>query len=217
MVSGERGMGGRTIIIQPGDTMVSIAHAHGYRRWENIYRHPHNAELRGRCPNPAVLQPGATLFLPEKGTGAFTGEVDRRHKFRVKALKAWLRFTVGDQERVFAGARYRVTVAGGDHEGTTGPDGLIALQVPPDARSARVTVWLGGDEQIEWNVRIGHLDPPGSRAGVRSRLANLGYDVDETDERLARAVAAFQHDHDLPPSGELDAPTTARLLAVHGG
>lgn len=197
--------------------MVSIAHAHGYRNWECIYHHPLNAGLRARCPNPAVLLPGEKLFLPPKGQRSHSVAVDRRHTFRVKSLRAWLRFTVGDEEGVFAGARYVVTVDGVDTEGVTGADGLIELPVPPDAREARVRVWARDEEPVEWHVRLGHLDPETTTTGLRSRLANLGYDVGATAEQLASAVAAFQHDHDLEVTGELDATTKTRLVELHGG
>ena len=196
--------------------MASIAHANGYRSWKGIYDHPRNAGLRKRCPNPAVLLPGEKVFLPPKGTDPTVVAVDQRHVFRVQSLKAWLRFTVGDHTRVFAAARYVVKVDGVDHTGTTDDAGLIALRVPPDARAARVRVWPADGEPIEWHVRIGHLDPADSPSGKRSRLANLGYAVGAGDEQLARAVAAFQHDHDLEATGELDPRTTERLLVLHG-
>ena len=196
--------------------MVSIAHANGYRSWEGIYHHPRNAALRSRCPNPAVLLPGEALFLPEKGAHVDGLATDRRHTFRVRSLEAWMRFTVGDQEQVFVGAPYVVTVDGVETEGITGADGMIALRVAPSARSAHVRVRPAGGEPVAWNVRIGHLDPPGTPSGRRSRLANLGYDAGEGDEQLAHAVAAFQHDHDLDATGTLDAGTMARLLALHG-
>lgn len=204
---------GQRIVVGPGDTMVSIAHRHGYRSWEGIYGHPQNAPLRERCPDPAILLPGVTVFLPEKGTKTYNCQTTRRHVFRVKNLKARLRFSVGDEARVFARARYELTAGGERFHGSTDGDGVIDVIVRPDAGEAQLTVWPDGDEgdPWQWTLQLGHLDPLDSDTGLRHRLHNLGYPVGDGEGGLAAALSRFQHDHEIDVTGVLDAPTLDRL------
>ncbi len=57
------------------------------------------------------------------------------------------------------------------------------------------------------------LPDPTTDDGARARLINLGYPVDD----LAYATTWFQRDFALPTTGHLDAPTRAKLAAVHDG
>lgn len=206
-------MSEQTIVVQEGDTMVSIAFAHGYRSWEGIYNHPRNATLRELCPDPTLLRPGTAVFLPAKGTVSYQCATTRRHVFRVKSLKARLRFSVGDETRAFVNARYELRVDGTLFEGTTDGEGVIEELVRPDAARAAVKVWPDGDdgEVWEWSLHIGHLDPIDTDTGVRERLANLGYGAVESEEALTEALEHFQYDAGLEVTGVLDAPTLDRL------
>jgi hypothetical protein len=204
---------GRSVVVSPGDTMVSIAHANGYRSWEGIYGHPANASLRERCPDPAILLPGATVFLPEKGTVTYACRTTRRHVFRVKRLMARLRFSVGDEERVFANAPYELRVDAQRFEGATDGDGIIDVLVRPDSKHGRLIVWPDGTEGDAWNwtINVGLLDPIDADSGLRHRLRNLGYLHEDSAEGVADALSRFQHDHKLDVTGVLDAPTLASL------
>jgi hypothetical protein len=67
-------------------------------------------------------------------------------------------------------------------------------------------------------VRVGGLDPIEERSGVVQRLSNLGY-LPKTPEvpaaYVAQALRRFQRDHDLEPTGELDAKTKDALEKEH--
>ncbi len=210
--------GGEMVVVRQGDTMVSIAHANGYRSWEVIYNHARNAELRRRCPDPTLLVPGLSLYLPEKGTATWTRPTGKRHVFKAKRLTARLCFTVGDEDRVFADARYELQVDGELRAGTTNGEGQINVEVSPAARTAHVTVWPDGDEgpPWEWTLRIGHLDPYDTDSGLRARLANLGYPPGEDEDGLRDALERFQFDHDLEVTGALD-DRTRDLLQERSG
>lgn len=197
--------------------MVSIAHAYGYRSWKGIYNHAENSALRASCPNPAVLRPGEKVFLPEKGTVEYQCATGRRHIFRVKKLEARLKFTVGDEERVFANAPYEIRIDQETRTGTTDGDGLIDLKVQPDAKEAHIKVWPSGStEPWEWTLRIGHLDPLDTDSGVAGRLKNLGYPADSSPEGLREALSRFQADLGLTVTGVADGPTLSRLEELSG-
>ena len=74
-------------------------------------------------------------------------------------------------------------------------------------------------------LNLGHLNPNGDVAtedlsGIQARLNNLGYTAGPNDGRYGRntraALALFQLDEDLDPSGLPDEETLARLEQRHG-
>lgn len=50
--------------IQPGDTLSGIAHRFGIRFWQNIYFAGENLEFAQAHPDPNLIRPGETLFIP---------------------------------------------------------------------------------------------------------------------------------------------------------
>jgi type VI secretion system secreted protein VgrG len=124
----------------------------------------------------------------------------------------------------YAGHKFALSAAGKRLEGTTDGDGTIDVEVPEEAQLAEITLWLGEyptGETKRWTVRIAALPPVKEPAGALQRLKNLGYHAgpvkDEPDpEALRTAVRWFQEDHDLDPTGELDAKTAGELEKVHG-
>jgi hypothetical protein len=54
--------------VRAGETLSSIARAHGYADWKAIYDHPNNAELKRKRPNPGLILPGDVLFVPDRGS-----------------------------------------------------------------------------------------------------------------------------------------------------
>lgn len=209
---------GRTVTVKPGDTLVSIAHAEGFRSWEAIYYHPSNGELRRRRPNPEQLFPGDVVVIPEKVTPLHTRPTGKSHVFRAPRLVAHLRFTVGDETDVYAGSRYVIAVDGAEQEGVTDDRGLVDVEVSPSAKRALVKVWPStstSPDPVEWEIAIGHLDPMDEPSGLRGRLVNLGYDVGSGGIRSA--LLDLQADHGLAQTGELDDTTRALVRRLHGG
>ena len=72
------------------------------------------------------------------------------------------------------------------------------------------------------------MDPIDEPSGVRKRLRHLGYHCDplrpegpdSPEEALAAldrsAIQAFQQDHQIAPTGEIDDATRAALVEAHG-
>ncbi len=124
----------------------------------------------------------------------------------------------------YVGKHYRLVADGFTHEGTTGVDGSITEQVPDSATSVVVTVWVDAfptGQRKSWTIGIvNELPPVHSLEGMIARLENLGYEpgVDKKvmDGPTRTAITAFQKDHDVKPTGEIDAATVAALEARHG-
>lgn len=106
---------------------------------------------------------------------------------------------------------------GGGSDGDGAPGGNGASR-PPPADGA----WEDEHKFMHFKLAAGALIPmePPSAPPVRQRLFNLGYgppDPDNWDAATKRnAILAFQHDHDLPETGNADEPTRQRLKQEHG-
>jgi hypothetical protein len=202
-----------TVKVQEGDTLVSIAHAKGFRSWEVIYLHPANEALRKKRPDPEQLMPGDEVVIPEKKPKEFTLEVNKRHELVVKTLKAHLRLRVGDDEGPYGNCRFTVNAGGKVIDGKTDETGLIDIVVPAAAKEGTLRVWpLGRADSVDWTLQLGHLTPSSEDAGYKARLTNLGYDPGKSDDELQKALLAFQEQEGLEASGALDGPTKSRIL-----
>lgn len=211
----------------PNDTLFTIALQHGFRNWRAIYDHPSNERLRQLRPDPMVLAPGDTIFVPDKQPSKFNGATGRTHRFRLAAPKCFVAVCLQDEEgEPYAGCKYELTVNGQTLQGVTSDVGLVSHEVRHDAKEATLTLWTDPhdpDSNLEWTLEIGALDPIDTIAGVQWRLQNLGYLIDEItgamDDATRTALSAFQrfmgHAH---PVGELDEATRQALsLATAGG
>jgi len=99
----------------------------------------------------------------------------------------------------------------------SGGDGLIQADIPRTAQTGTLRIPL---LELEYSIKIGHLDPIDEDSGWQARLINLGYHADpsgDTDqEQLRYAIEEFQCDHQLSVTGALDAETRAKLNELHG-
>jgi N-acetylmuramoyl-L-alanine amidase len=210
------------ITVRQGDCLTKIAARFGFADYRVIYNHPDNAELKKRRPNPDVLFPGDVVVIPDKGEKTVDVPTGKSHRFQVKRPpKRVLRiaFRTSDDQPL-ANAGYTLTYGETEVEGETDGDGVLEEEVPHDLD--RATVLIDGAEH---ELHIGSLNPIASTpdegmSGARARLANLGYDAAPTNAKMedatAAALAAFQRDHGLDPTGELDDATKKKLESVHG-
>jgi hypothetical protein len=107
---------------------------------------------------------------------------------------------------------------GSQREGKTSGDGLIIERVPPSLRQATVRIEgpLGIEEYV---LRFGSLDAVSRLSGIHQRLRHggwLGGEGGQSEEEIRGAVACFQEQQGLEPTGELDDATRKRLKEVHG-
>jgi hypothetical protein len=197
-----------------GDCLLSIAEEYGLL-WETIWEHPQNAELKRLRQDPNVLGPGDQLFVPEKRIKETSKATDQTHKFVRKGTPAKVRLQLLDFERKpRTGLKYKADVDGVTSQGTTDGDGMVEVYVKPGARTAKLTLFAPrGTEQFE--LDLGHVDPIEEETGVKERLENLGFHCDG-EEALRNAMLAFQKEHQLTETGQIDDATRAKLKQVHG-
>lgn len=211
-------------IVRQGECLASLARRYGFADWRVIYDAPENAAFRQKRPDPNVILPGDTLFIPERRAKAVDSPDAQAHRFRSKGKTTLLRLKVRDEaDQPLAGKPYRLRAGTAEIEGTTDGDGLVEQPIPADAESGELTVWLDGQdrrEEASWPLDIGHLDPVEELAGAQARLNNLGFDAGPVDgvdgARTRAAVAEFQDRHGLTVDGICGPQTQAKLKSVHG-
>ncbi len=123
--------------------------------------------------------------------------------------------------RVLANRKYELRVLDRKLLGTTDGDGVVSVDVPREARLARLTVWPDDPPRkraLSWDVRIAELAAADSVDGAQQRLYNLGLyhgtAHGEIDDATRRAIRAFQRLQGLTESGELDDDTRSKLARV---
>lgn len=214
------------LTVEDGDHLPRIADEHGFSDWHTIWDDRNNASLRAQRQDPGVLAPGDRLYIPDKvasdGEQAPSGSTAR---FRVKRILPRLRLIVrGFSGKPLASTDCKVTVSGASTTARTGADGLVEIDLAPDATEA--TLEANGQS---WTLKIGHLDPTDTDLGLWARLRNLGYLVDEETEALALppdappdadtlafAIELFQRDHQLTVDGTDVQSVKDRLREIYG-
>ena len=123
----------------------------------------------------------------------------------------------------YANKTYVVFADGKRFDGATAGDGGIDLEIPKSATQVDITCWV--DEyptgrQKTWSVSVEELPPSTELRGAMLRLHNLGYFSGAIGETAGpnekAALRWFQKEHDLEPTGNLDAETASELERVHG-
>lgn len=206
--------------VKPGDCLSSIAAAFGLGDYKDIYDAPANAEYRKLRPNPDIIQPGDKIVIPDLIPFTRVLATGQKHTITVKLPRAKLQVFLKDADgEPIAGKDYVLHVEGQpDKKGTTTGEGLVKEEVPAAATSAQID--LPG-EGFSFDVKLGQLDPLGSRTALPGRLRNLGYPCPETSNRkesannLRYALARLQADHGLDPTGDADQTTLDLLLQHH--
>jgi hypothetical protein len=206
--------------VKPGDCMSSIAAAFGLGDYKDIYDAPANAEYRKLRPNPDIIQPGDKIVIPDLIPFTRVLATGQKHTIKVKLPRATLQVYLKDADgEPVAGKDYLLHVDGQkDKKGTTTGEGLVKEDVPATATSANIAF---PEQGFSFDVKLGKVDPIGSRTGLASRLRNLGYPCaegstpKETAENLCYALARFQTDHGLDPTGDADQDTVDLLMQEH--
>lgn len=209
--------------VAQGECVAKIAYRYGFAP-DTIWGHPDNAALKAARGDQYVIAAGDRLHIPALRPRSKMQATDTRLTVRRKAVPERLRvrFLQLDGNPRFD-VPYSVTVAtpagrpGPAVNGRTDAQGFVDVAVMPDATAATITLGEGDDEE-NYAVAIGALDPLDTIAGWQARLDNLGHSCGaergKPGPRTAAAVAAFQHEQGLPETGIMDASTAARLHAA---
>lgn len=208
-------------VVQQGDYLDKIARLRGLSP-DEVWSHPDNAGLAA-SRDRNVLHPGDCLWLPDVDVPGLDLACGTTNRYAATVARATLRLRFEDAQGAIANAAYEVKGLGGDVvRGSSAGDGLVELDVPVHVREVEI-VFV--DRGRTFRVRVGEMDPVTEDSGVMKRLRHLGYDEpqysvpltpDAEKERMEEAVAVFQHEHGLEPTGQVDDATRAALIEAHG-
>jgi hypothetical protein len=205
-------------IVKQGECVETIAKRSGHF-WETIWNHTKNNELRQQREDPNALAPGDFLFIPDLRPHAESGATGQRHRFHRKGVPSELCIVVKHQGEPFADKPYRLDVDGKLFYGKTDQSGQIFKLIPPDAKSGKLVVGQG-EEELEYVIDLGYVDPISTVTGVQTRLNNLGFDCGAVDGvlglRTQAALRDFQRKYEITESGELDESTRQKLKEAYG-
>ena len=122
-----------------------------------------------------------------------------------------------EKNNPLANQKYIIEIDGILSKGSTDGDGKIEQSIPPNARGGKIVI---GELRDEYLLNFGHIDPIEEISGVQGRLNNLGYDCGLIDGVLGKqtkeALLAYQNDHGLNKSGDIDEETRRLLKEKHG-
>jgi type VI secretion system secreted protein VgrG len=199
-------------VVQAGDSLDTIAHRLGFSA-AAIWRSERNQELRARRPDPDLLAPGDVLWVPRSGARReepLAIGAENRYQRRVPKVTVVLWLRRGDGSPL---ADEPCEVRGLGIVARSDAEGRLALSLPLHVRAAEL--WIPS-LQVAQTILLGHLDPADTASGLKQHLANLGYDTYHGfDEAPGEAIARFQRDFGLPPTGVADAATVEALKSVH--
>lgn len=209
-------------VVRPGECMARIAAQYGFAGYRTLYDHSSNAALKRRRPNPNILAPGDEVVIPPRATKTESVRAGSANHFKVVRPKKVLRLVLQDHRlSPLAGEPYTLHIEGAPavtgHK--TDGGGKLEEPVPLAARRAKLevcgrvlTLDLGG-------LQPAADTPDEGLAGIQGRLTNLGYYHDLIDgkpnDAFKVALAVFQLDFDLEPTGELDAATRRKIEEAH--
>jgi hypothetical protein len=197
--------------VDQGECFSSLARRYGFPTIDALWTHPANADLRQKRQDPNVLFPGDVVAIPEKELREEARPTDQRHKFRKTDSPAKVRIRLMDGDQPRRNVPYELRVDGNVLKGTTDRLGFLEHPVAPDAKAGSLLVGNGPTKDLfAW--QFGTVDPIETDEGVRGRLIDLGYDV----ENLAEAIKAFQQASNLSATGQADDATRSRLKERFG-
>jgi hypothetical protein len=210
--------------VDQGECLDSIAKKYGFTDYRTIYNHAKNALFKQERPNPNIIYPGDSLFIPDKEERIESRPTDQRHPFQLTNPHVLLRLILKDKQgQPFANKRVSIIVEGQSFEGNTDASGLLEQKISSDARAGELSLWLdesAPDGVFSWNLRIGCLDPVEKMTGIQARLNNLGYESGPIDgiqgPITTRAVKEFQKENELKVDGIPGPLTQGKLKELHG-
>lgn len=211
-------------IVRQGDYLTKLAYLHGFDA-DEVWNDPKNEDLRRARPDPSILAPGDILFIRESEKDGLSVQQGTANNFVATVPKVQLQLHFHDDEGPFAGEAYEIQGLGDPIPGTTDGEGGLVVDVPVTTSDFHV---LFPVRNVIYPVIVGDMDPINEPSGVRKRLRHLGYHCDPSraegpdspEEALAAldriAIQAFQQDHQIAPTGEIDDATRAALVDAHG-
>jgi N-acetylmuramoyl-L-alanine amidase len=215
--TGTKGTG--SYVVRQGECLESIAARQGLF-WETIWNDPKNMELKRARKDPFALLPGDRIHIQKKRLKEESRPTETRHRFRKKGTPSLLRLVILEDDEPRAHEPYTIEIDGKTLQGTTDANGRIQHRIRPDAKQARLLVGADQEDQEEYLLGLGRVDPIDEVTGIQTRLKNLGFYRGLVDGQAGpntrSAIRRFQEKYDLQVTGDTDQETQAKLKELYG-
>jgi len=204
--------------VRQGQCLESIALDTGHF-WQKLWDLPENQEIKDKRQDPNTLLPGDLLSVPPIEEKQVPGATEQKHTFRRKGVPSILKVQCLRLDEPLADLPYRLVIDGKHFEGQTDSEGRVEQAIPPDAKEGCLII-REDEQEYEYELELGHLDPIETITGIKARLSNLGFDPgtinDREDQGYTAALARFQEKHELEVTGEPDQDTRDKLEEIAG-
>jgi hypothetical protein len=77
-----------THTVRQGESLSKIATRYGFHSWRTIYDHPKNVELRHQRPDPARINPGDHVHIPDRAAKQVSGQTAQTLRFQATPAKS---------------------------------------------------------------------------------------------------------------------------------
>ena len=199
--------------VKQGECLSSIAAKYGLDA-QSIWLDSANQTLKDLRKTPDILLPGDVLKIPDIDVKKESASSDNKHRYLLKN-RTFLHIKLVVDEHSLAGEEYDICIEDHTTHGTIGGDGKIDMNIPPDASSGHLTI-LGR----RFFFDLGNLDPADSVTGIQARLNQLGYRAGAIDNdcgpQTKACLSAFQKEHDIQVTGEVDNSTIDKIKQAYG-
>jgi len=204
-----------TYTVRDGDCIVSIAYEFGFFP-DKIWNLPDNENLQLLRKDMHVLNPGDSVYIPEREQKEESRPTDAKHRFRLKGVPVKIRIQFQYFEKPRPKLGYTIRFQDCEEHGTTDDGGWLEHFIPPGLRVCFVTL----DDGSQYRLALGALKPVSEAAGVQDRLTALGYyagpNSGQFDAPTKQALLKFQASHQLDATGEVDDKTRELLVSMAG-
>jgi hypothetical protein len=198
-------------IVQSGEHIGVIANSFGFENFSELWDHPNNAALKELRKSPFLLAPGDELFIPDRTLLVFSRNTAASHDFKINIDRIQLQLRLlGQDAKPLKDAKLKLQVdppesgaASSQREQklTTDGAGKVVAEISKTCLVGGLVV--GG---LEYELKIGGLDPIDTDTGLAQRLTNLGYFVPPFEEGVVQDAGA---DAPKPSAATSDADADA--------
>lgn len=211
----------RPYVIRQGDYLTQLAHDQGFDA-DEVWEHPRNEGVRQSREHRDILAPGDVLHVPRVRPTAHAISGGTTNAYRARVPLTPISIVLMNGRDPIANETCFIEGLGSEPlERRTAEDGRVSFAVPIHVREVRLILQEG---RLVFPVLVGHMDPITEASGVRARLQHLGYylgfqtgeDEEDEEQRLSRAIGAFQREHGIAETGTMDDETRGALRQSHG-
>jgi len=198
--------------VRQGDCISSIAYKHGFFP-DTIWNDSKNSSLKQKRKDPNVLLPGDVVHIRDMEQKEESCPSEQRHRFRKKGVPAKMKVQMLLNDEPRKNEKYRLYV---DDvllkEGKTDSNGIVEETIPPNAMKGEIVFVDENGNEERYPFDFGTVDPIDTDEGIKGRLLNLGYSVDD----LPTAVREFQQKEGLEATGNINEATRNKIKEKFG-